>query len=90
MDKLRLRLATDAEMLALGGPGALYALEHGALKTLRKDRKAMLTEASERVRGAAVVILRKESKHNAEVMAFGGVLGILRYRFEPDECLTGV
>jgi stalled ribosome rescue protein Dom34 len=100
MDELRVRLATDPEMLAFGGPGVLYALEHGAMKTLlitqfalaklTKDRQALLREPSGRVRGAAVVILRKESKHNAEIQAFGGVVGILKYRFEPDECLTDV
>jgi stalled ribosome rescue protein Dom34 len=90
-------LATDTDLLVFGAPAILYALDHGALKSLvitelalaklPKDRHGQISDKSGKVRGAVVVVLRKESEPYQEIQSVGGIVGILKYRFDPDECL---
>jgi stalled ribosome rescue protein Dom34 len=90
-------LATDAELLVFGREQALFVLDHGAVKTLLlaegalgrlpKEKQAQLGNTTGKFRGADVVRVPPASECHGEIQGFGGIVAILKYRFNPDECM---
>jgi stalled ribosome rescue protein Dom34 len=97
MTEFRELLATDADLLTFGDRNVLYVLDHGAVKTLlitetafsklTKEKQMQIGNKSGKFRGADVLILKRTSEYHTEILTFGGVVAILKYRFNPEDCI---
>jgi stalled ribosome rescue protein Dom34 len=90
-------IATDPDLLAFG-ESVFYAVDNGTVKTLicttntlgkqSKETQNNLMKCGGKFRGAEVLILNETSKYYHEIQNYGGVVAILAYRFNPEECLV--
>jgi stalled ribosome rescue protein Dom34 len=89
-------LNTDCDVLAFGERDVLYALDVGAVKTLLVTDTAVNQQTAERqkqlrsqtgnYRGADIIIIGARSPFYPELAAYGGVVAILKYQFDPSNC----
>jgi stalled ribosome rescue protein Dom34 len=98
MAEFRDLLATDSELLAFGTETSLYVMDYGAAKALLiteaalvklpKEKQKQFTQSCRKFRGADVGVIRKSSEWYSEIQSFGGVIAILKYRFNPEDCVA--
>jgi stalled ribosome rescue protein Dom34 len=98
MTEFRDLLATDSELLAFGTETSLYVMDHGAAKALLiteaalgklpKEKQNLFTNSSRKFRGADVFVIKKSSEFYPEIQSFGGVIAMLKYRFNPEDCVV--
>jgi stalled ribosome rescue protein Dom34 len=97
MLELQELLATDPGLLVFGKEQTLFVLDHGAVKTalltegafakLSREKQAQLGNPTSKFRGAEVVRVEPASEYHSVIQAFGGIVAILKYRFNPDDCM---
>jgi stalled ribosome rescue protein Dom34 len=90
-------IATDPDYLAFG-ESVFYAADYGTVRALictdralakqPRERENALVQCGGKFRGANVFILKKDSEFYHEIQNYGGIVGILAYRFNPEDCLT--
>jgi stalled ribosome rescue protein Dom34 len=95
MLQLRELIATDPDLLTFGD-NAFYVVDRGAanillvtenaLARLPKDKQNGMTMCNRKYRGADVFILKNDSQFHNEIQMYGGIVAILKYRFNPDDC----
>jgi stalled ribosome rescue protein Dom34 len=98
MAEVRELLARDPELLAFGAESSFYVVDHGTVRTLvitdgalaklPKDKQSQLVNPSGKFRGAGIIVLQPTSEFHREVQSFGSVIAILRFRFNPDNCMA--
>jgi len=96
MTEIQQLLVSNNELLIFGECPIFCSLENGAIKTLMITETVLMKQETERqkqlrnsgkVNGGDVFVVKKGSPYYNEISKFGGIVGILKYPFNPDYCI---
>jgi stalled ribosome rescue protein Dom34 len=100
MTEFRELFETDPAWLVFGKEEIIFLVYEGVVKSLliTDDALAALPGAnrkdlgskSGKFRGATVIKLKAASEYHDEIQSLGGIAAILKFRFNPDDCVSKI